>query len=65
MILARSSGRGTSTLRHAVPLAPARLALSAADTDSWLDRLDRLPSYDVTHESVMRGLDAARDEFGS
>ena len=52
-------------LRFPLTQEALRVALSAADTDRWLDRLERLPSHDVSHASVVRALDAARDEFGS
>jgi post-segregation antitoxin (ccd killing protein) len=41
-----------------------RNALARSDTERWLDELDRLPTVDVSHQSVMAALDAARDEFG-
>lgn len=58
---ARSAGVSIS----AVTQEALRVALSATDTDHWLDRLEALPSHNVAHESVIRALDAARDEFGS
>jgi post-segregation antitoxin (ccd killing protein) len=42
-----------------------RSALAATDTDRWLDRLEQLPPHDVSHEVVIRTLDAVRDEFGA
>ncbi len=58
---ARSAGLSIS----AITQEALRVALSASDTDRWLDHLEGLPSHDVSHESVIRALDAARDEFGS
>jgi post-segregation antitoxin (ccd killing protein) len=58
---ARSAGISISTITQEA----LRAALSASDTDRWLDRLEQLPSREVSHESVIRALDAARDEFGS
>ncbi len=57
---ARSAGVSIS----AITQEALRVALSAADTDRWLDRLEQLEIHDVSHESVVRALDAARDEFG-
>lgn len=42
-----------------------RGALASVDTDSWLDRLERLTAQDVAHGRVIRALDEARDEFGA
>jgi post-segregation antitoxin (ccd killing protein) len=42
-----------------------RSALAGSDTDLWLDRLERLPTTDVSHEHVIGALDEARDEFGA
>ena len=42
-----------------------RGALASVDTDSWLDRLERLAASDVAHERVIRALDEARDELGA
>lgn len=42
-----------------------RGALASTETDVWLDRLERLPSSDLTHEVVMSALDQARNEFGA
>lgn len=42
-----------------------RAALASADTDSWLDRLERLPASDVAHEHVIRAVNEARDELGA
>ena len=42
-----------------------RSALAGADTDRWLDRLERVPGHEVSHEDVMRSLDEVRDEFGT
>ncbi len=42
-----------------------RAALSRAETDRWLDRLDRLPGADVPHTKVLEALDAARSELGA
>lgn len=58
---ARSAGISIS----AITQEALRVALSASDTDHWLDHLEGLPGHDVSHESVIRALDAARDEFGS
>jgi post-segregation antitoxin (ccd killing protein) len=58
---ARSAGLSIS----AITQEALRVALSASDTDRWLDHLEGLRSHDVSHESVIRALDAARDEFGS
>jgi hypothetical protein len=49
----------------AITQAALRVALSATDTDRWVDRLERLPSHDLSHDSVVRALDAARDGSGS
>jgi len=38
--------------------------LASHQTDTWLDRLERLPRTDVAHERVIEALDAARAEFG-
>ncbi|HTX10048.1 MAG TPA: type II toxin-antitoxin system CcdA family antitoxin [Solirubrobacteraceae bacterium] len=58
---ARSAGISIS----AITQEALRVALSASDTDRWLDRLEKLPIHEVSHESVVQALDAARDEFGS
>jgi post-segregation antitoxin (ccd killing protein) len=58
---ARSAGVSIS----AITQEALRVALSATDTDRWLDRLEQLQSHDLSHESVVRALDAARDELGS
>jgi post-segregation antitoxin (ccd killing protein) len=42
-----------------------RSALAGLDTDSWLNRLGRLPANDVAHERVIRALDEAREELGA
>ena len=42
-----------------------RTVLAAADTDHWLDRLERLPGHDVSHEVVIHTLGDVRDEFGT
>lgn len=42
-----------------------RSALAKVDTDTWLDRLERLPTNDIPHEQVIRALDEARDELGA
>jgi len=57
---ARAAGISIS----AVTQDALRYALAANDVDRWLDRLDRLPAHDVSHEAVIETLDAVRDEFG-
>lgn len=42
-----------------------RSALAASDADRWLDRLERLPSHEVPHATVLGALDDVRDEFGT
>jgi post-segregation antitoxin (ccd killing protein) len=42
-----------------------RSALAASDTNRWLDRLERLPSHEVPHGTVLGALDDVRDEFGA
>lgn len=42
-----------------------RGALARLDTDTWLDRLERLPANDIPHEHVINALDEARDELGA
>ena len=42
-----------------------RSALASLDTDTWLDRLARLPRNDIPHEQVISALDEARDELGA
>jgi post-segregation antitoxin (ccd killing protein) len=42
-----------------------RSALAASETDRWLDRLERLPSYEVRHDAVLGAIDNVRDEFGA
>ena len=58
---ARAAGISIS----AVTQDALRYALAANDVDRWLDRLDRLPAHDVSHEAVIETLDAGRDEFGA
>lgn len=58
---ARAAGVSIS----AVTQDALRAALAADDVDRWLDRLDRLPSHDVSHETVIGAIDSARDEFGA
>jgi post-segregation antitoxin (ccd killing protein) len=38
--------------------------LAQSETDRWLDRLDRLPRSDVSHNSVIAALDQSRTELG-
>jgi post-segregation antitoxin (ccd killing protein) len=38
--------------------------LAHRETDRWLDRLDRLPSANVSHAGVIDALDEARMELG-
>ncbi len=42
-----------------------RSALAAGETDRWLDRLERLPAHEVSHDLLIRTLDEVRDEFGT
>jgi len=42
-----------------------RGALASLETDSWLERLQRLPNADLTHDAVISALDEARDELGA
>lgn len=58
---ARSAGVNVS----GVAQDAIRGALASLETDSWLDRLERLPHIDLTHETVMTALQDARDEFGA
>ena len=41
-----------------------RDALARTSTDSWLDRLARLPAQHVAHERVISAIDDARSELG-
>jgi post-segregation antitoxin (ccd killing protein) len=38
--------------------------LAHGETDRWLDRLERSPRADVSHQSVMKAIDEARTELG-
>jgi post-segregation antitoxin (ccd killing protein) len=58
---ARTAGVNVS----AVAQDALRVILAAADTDRWLDRLERVDGTDVSHGLVIRALDDARDEFGA
>lgn len=58
---ARSAGVNVS----GVAQDAIRRALASLETDVWLDRLERLPHVDLTHETVMTALQDARDEFGA
>jgi hypothetical protein len=58
---ARAAGLSIS----AVTQDALRSALAVSDVDRWLDRLDRLPSHEVTDQAVIESLDAVRDEFGA
>lgn len=58
---ARSAGVNVS----GVAQDAIRGALASIETDAWLERLERLPSNDLTHEAVISALDEARDEFGA
>ena len=58
---ARSAGVSIS----AITQDALRSALAANDVDRWLDRLEQLPSYEVSHMTVIDVLDAVRDEFGA
>jgi post-segregation antitoxin (ccd killing protein) len=58
--LARDAGVNVS----AVTQEALRATLAAADTDRWLDRLERQTGTDLNHELVIQALDDARDEFG-
>jgi post-segregation antitoxin (ccd killing protein) len=42
-----------------------RSALTAGETDRWLDRLEQLPAHEVSHDVLIRTLDDVRDEFGT
>lgn len=42
-----------------------RSALTAIDTNEWLDRLDRRAGAEVEHERVLAALDDAREELGA
>ncbi len=42
-----------------------RGALASLETDIWLERLQRLPNADLTHDAVISALDEARDELGA
>jgi post-segregation antitoxin (ccd killing protein) len=42
-----------------------RTALSALETDRWLDHLDELPSSNLPHGRVIEAVYAARDELGA
>lgn len=59
----RAKAAGVSI--SAVTQEALRSALAASDVDRWLDCLDRLPSHEVSHETVIGTLDAVRDEFGA
>lgn len=39
-------------------------SLARRETDGWLDRLERLPRAEVTHERVLAAIDEARAELG-
>ena len=58
---ARAAGVSISALTQDA----LRSALAASDTDRWLDRLERLPSHEVSHDKVLSALDDVRDEFGA
>lgn len=58
---ARAAGVSIS----AVTQDALRSALAVSDVDRWLDRLDRLPPHEVSHQAVIESLDAVRDEFGA
>lgn len=58
---ARSAGISVSTVTQDA----LRAALAARETDRWIDGLERIPAHEVSHEAVMRALDAARDDFSS
>jgi hypothetical protein len=58
---ARAAGVNVS----GVTQSAIRAALAGIDTDTWLDRLDRLPNNDVPHERVISALDEAREELGA
>ena len=57
---ARSAGLNISSIAQE---ALSR-TLTHSETDRWLDRLDRLPHVEISHESVIEAVAAARDEFG-
>jgi hypothetical protein len=42
-----------------------RSSLAALDSAAWLERLDRLPRNEISHELVIAALDEARDELGA
>ena len=38
--------------------------LAHSETDHWLERLDRLPRVEISHERVIKAVAAARAELG-
>lgn len=42
-----------------------RSALTAIDTDAWLDRLEEGSGVEVDHDRVLAALDKAREDFES
>ena len=55
---AKRSGLNVSSLAQRA----IRASLAAQSTDQWLRTLRPAPPHTSTHESVVRALDAARDE---
>lgn len=57
---ARSAGLNISSIAQE---ALSR-RLTRSETDRWLDRLDRLPRAEISHQKVIEAVGAARAELG-
>ena len=57
---ARSAGLNISSITQE---ALSR-KLARSETDHWLERLDRLPRVEISHERVIEAVVAARAELG-